>query len=408
MQQLQIGWIDFDNKDRNKILSVLSWLSGPETLDELGIGVVRDAFSDILFPGTSTVQTRAKYLLLVPYILLELEKQKGLEYREFLAALERKEKDLIQILKEENAEGVIGSRAGEKLKRRPSEIYWNALHTYGIFNCRSRLSLNAYVKAVCALNREKANLYSVGRSEREEGNDDNKLPGGRCIEEFWRVPPPNSDWRNTQKIELTQEEAGFLRDRILKSEHSRDSLFAFILRNELNEVINYDQIDPIGSIASLPNQIKNDLEMAQRFSWFVYGANIRYNIILSDGRNETAKTKWENWYESAMSSRSVETFDLNEPFVRLGISGRNRGRLLPFMQKWQKAVLSGNIKQMDELLIAREIELKGSGRAKLGNSSIFRWQEGVWLGGGLLQYRFHNAKRILADIFAGLQGERHV
>ena len=148
--------------------------------------------------------------------------------------------------------------------------------------------------------------------------------------------------------------------------------------------------------------------MAQRFSWFVYGANIRYNIILSDGRNETAKTKWENWYESAMSSRSVETFDLNEPFVRLGISGRNRGRLLPFMQKWQKAVLSGNIKQMDELLIAREIELKGSGRAKLGNSSIFRWQEGVWLGGGLLQYRFHNAKRILADIFAGLQGERHV
>lgn len=408
LKPMQIGWIDFGNKDRNKILSVLSLLSGPEAVDELGIGVVRDGFSNILFPGTSTVQTRAKYLLLVPYILLELEKQKGMEYREFLATMERKETDLIQILKEENADGVIGSRAGEKLKRRPSEIYWNALYTYGIFNCRSRLSLNAYAKAVCALNREKANLYSVGRSEREEGNDDNKLPGGRCIEEFWRVPPPNTDWRNKLKIELTQEEAGFLRDRILKSEHSRDSLLAYILRNELIEVVNYDQISPIGSIASLPNQIKNDFEMAQRFSKFVFGANIRYNIILSDDRNETAKEEWKTWYESAMSSRSVETYDLNEPFVRLGINGRNRGRLFPFMQKWQQCVLSGNVKQMDELLIAREIELKGSGRAKLGNCSIFHWQEGVWLGGGLLQYRFHNAKRILADIFAGLQGESHV
>ena len=408
LQSLQIGWIDFGNKDRNKILSVLSLLSGPEAVDELGIGVVRDGFSNILFPGTSTVQTRAKYLLLVPYILLELEKQKGLEYREFLATLERKEKDLIQILKEGNAEGVIGSRAGEKIKRRPSEIYWNALHTYGIFNCRSRLSLDGYAKAVCALSRERANLYAAGRSEREEGSDDNKLPGGRCIEEFWRLPPPNKDWRNELKIELTQEEAGFLRDRILKSEHSRDSLLAFVLRNELNEVVNYDHIDIIGSIASLPNQLKIDFEMAQRFSRFIYGANIRYNIMLSDDRNETAKAKWKTWYESAMSSRSVETYDLKEPFVRLGINGRNRGRLLPFMQKWQQSVLSGNIKQMDELLIAREIELKGKERAKLGNSSIFRWQEGDWLGGGLLQYRFHNAKRIIADIFAALQGESHV
>jgi len=408
LQPLQIGWIDFGNKDRDRILSVLSLLSGPEAVDELGIGVVRDGFSDILFPGTSTVQTRAKYLLLVPYILLELEKQKGLDYHELLATLERKEKDLIKILKVENSEGVIGGRAGEKLKRRPSGIYWNAFYTYGIFNCRSRLSLDGYAKAVCALSRERATLYAVGRSEREEGSDDSKLPGGRCIEEFWRVPPPDKEWRNGLKIELTQEEAGFLRDRILKSEHSRDSLLAFILRNELLEIVNFDQIGLVGSIESLSSQLKYDFEMAQRFSQFIYGANIRYNIILSDARNETAQAEWENWYESAMSSKSVETYDLNEPFVRLGISGRNRGRLLPFMHKWKQSVLSGDIKQMDELLIAREIELKGSSRAKLGNSSVFHWQEGIWLGGGLLQYRFRNAKRILADIFSGLQGESHV
>ena len=32
------------------------------TLDELGIGAIRDAFADRFFPGTSTLHTRARYL----------------------------------------------------------------------------------------------------------------------------------------------------------------------------------------------------------------------------------------------------------------------------------------------------------------------------------------------------------
>lgn len=74
-QSLQIGWIDYGSRDRNKILSILSLLSAPEAVDELGIGVVRDGFADLLFPGTSTIQTRAKYFLLVPYIMMELERE---------------------------------------------------------------------------------------------------------------------------------------------------------------------------------------------------------------------------------------------------------------------------------------------------------------------------------------------
>ena len=39
-------------------------------LDELGIGLIRDGFSDLFFPGTSTIQTRAKYFFIVPYALI--------------------------------------------------------------------------------------------------------------------------------------------------------------------------------------------------------------------------------------------------------------------------------------------------------------------------------------------------
>jgi len=46
-----------------------------ESRDELGIGSIRDAIADILFPGTSTIQTRLRYMLLLPWMYRELEKR---------------------------------------------------------------------------------------------------------------------------------------------------------------------------------------------------------------------------------------------------------------------------------------------------------------------------------------------
>ncbi|MGK8889132.1 DUF6361 family protein [Burkholderia gladioli] len=63
-----IGWIDFSSTDRERVAGVLALLSEAGTLDELGIGQLRDAFADCLFPGFSTVQTRAKYFVTVPQI----------------------------------------------------------------------------------------------------------------------------------------------------------------------------------------------------------------------------------------------------------------------------------------------------------------------------------------------------
>ena len=64
---MQLGWIDFSKEDRNKVFNVLNLLSEEGVLDELGIAPIRDAFSNIFFPGITTIQTRAKYFLIVPY-----------------------------------------------------------------------------------------------------------------------------------------------------------------------------------------------------------------------------------------------------------------------------------------------------------------------------------------------------
>ena len=65
---VQIGFIDFSKEERNKILATLKLLGTQTALDELGIGVIRDGYADILFPGISTIQTRAKYFVLIPYL----------------------------------------------------------------------------------------------------------------------------------------------------------------------------------------------------------------------------------------------------------------------------------------------------------------------------------------------------
>jgi hypothetical protein len=52
---LNIGWVDFSKSDRDRVLSVLRQLTEPGAMDELGIGTIRDAFSDMLFIMTSSV-----------------------------------------------------------------------------------------------------------------------------------------------------------------------------------------------------------------------------------------------------------------------------------------------------------------------------------------------------------------
>jgi hypothetical protein len=52
-------WLDYSERERRKMLDVVDLFREHDTRDELGVGSVRDAFADMLFPGTSTIMTRA-------------------------------------------------------------------------------------------------------------------------------------------------------------------------------------------------------------------------------------------------------------------------------------------------------------------------------------------------------------
>src|SRR4051794_29125280 len=65
-----VFWLAYSERERQQALDVTRALLQRESRDELGVGSVRDAIADLLFPGTSTLQTRARYFLLVPWCFL--------------------------------------------------------------------------------------------------------------------------------------------------------------------------------------------------------------------------------------------------------------------------------------------------------------------------------------------------
>ena len=150
---MQMGWVDFSKGDRDKVMSINNLLQEPWAVDELGICPIRDGFANFFFPGTSTVQTRAKYYLIVPYVLQEAATGKyGNQVTEILRSIDKNERDcalsLYQRYKNNPIQArIIGARIlpHRWVARKPSDIYWNGIRTYHIFT-QSAMSIADMVK----------------------------------------------------------------------------------------------------------------------------------------------------------------------------------------------------------------------------------------------------------------------
>jgi len=385
---LNLGWVDFSKSDRDMVLNVLRQLTEPGAVDELGIGTIRDAFSDIFFPGTSTIQTRAKYFFLIPYLCLELERGSKLTSRDFIASLEQRELDLIELLAKNNAEGVIGSRSRQTLRRKPSSIYWSALRTYGIFT--EPLTLSEYAVFYCAQrdaadNRKKSGKW--GRRDEDDTTDDSDTG---MVGTLWRVPAFDVNWRDNVTIDLTKEEAELLREKILSMPKTRNSLLALLLRENRTDFTEFENFDHISALQGLlPPDMWRDYCLARDFSRFVFGAQIRYNVIFSEGQNEDANDLWAKY------KKERPTVNLFEIQTRL----KPRMSVMRFLKQFQSAL--ENEKDLDALIIRREKELKGASRSKLTNKELYSY-DGNSINMDPLIYRLPNVRRIVMDIFEGV------
>ena len=397
---MQLGWIDFSQEDRKKVLDVINLLQEPGAVDEIGIGLIRDAFANLFFPGTSTVQTIAKYFLIVPYILKEAtEGRYGNDLGHILRRIDQEEK-VCGIRLMQNCpyqEGKIGRRVLPNgwVARKPSDIYWNGIRTYGI--CTQDLTIPDLLKASLALKAQPpaAGIGNPGDAATDEKGDDADA-GREIAAQLFSVPDDYySDWRSDLSVRLTKSEAVFLREKI--ETNTSSSLLCYLLKNNV-DVERYDSFEALYADLrnALPTELCRTMELACAFNRLVYAARVRYNYVLSSGQNEEAASEWAYVEGNIPYMTAVDIDDLMKT---LDIENF---RLRRFLTNFKTALRGGDLQAADDILIHREIEIKTRSRAKLCRRDDF--SNDTWIGGRWLDYRFSSAKRLISDIY---QGEEH-
>lgn len=357
-----LAWIDFDQADRDRTRRILDLFDQKESRDELGLGSVRDALSDLLFPGTSTIQTRLRYMLFVPWIYRMVGMTTGTSTTRQDKARDYEIRLINALIRGGETRNVIGSEALETLKRLPSDVYWAGMLTFGIRRFQGS-------RATCL-----------------------ELKPGEA-EALWAagLPDPPKKFLNTgSKIEFTlrPEEADFIRDRL--TQQAPDSLLTWLSRQ--HDAPECSMIWQHPQRSSWPDNITVLVNHAERFSNLMHGASLLYNLMLSERAAQMQASEESVWHErnedytSRLSKwasdtplEAFEDWDLNDLWDQ---SRRTIHSVKPqtkrFVEDWRVAVANskGDVAKdtsARNLVRDREQSLKGLKSRFRNDGALTRW-----------------------------------
>jgi hypothetical protein len=392
-------WIDHSERQRRQILEAIDLFKEKDTRDELGIAVVRDTFADLLFPGTGSLQTRARYFFFVPWMYRRFE-EKGTSSAAIVKAVREFEIRLIDTLADsEDNRGTIGILARASLQRVPSSIYWNGLKTLGI--CRFDGAQAEYHRAFERINDER---------RRAARNDDGEIVGSRPP--VWApMPAPPADFPNAAAFKLRQEDATYLKERII--EHDPGSMLAWLVQqahDPFDEAFLWEH--PVTN--ELPVHLHRQVEHARNFSECMFGAPILYNLILAEMQplredvRENCLELMDEW-RAMMAARTEahRRWERHDFWNLMREAGTvPSGPTQWFVEAWIDIVLDIDLARLPSHQQARDLVAKREHAIKGALARCFnpRARE-VWRGdAGLtrIDYRWRNASDILHDIFVGL------
>lgn len=383
------------------MIEVISLFKERDTRDELGLGSIRDALADLFFPGTSTLQTRARYYLFVPWIYLNLERREVPSNR----ISERVKWDELKVLRALQAagegEGIIGQRSGASLHRFPSSIYWNGLRRWGIL--RFTGSRDQYHRSLDGLYRRRRDRLPV----------EDELPLGGQGEDNWdtHLPPVPAGFPEVAGFQLALEEAAYLKERLLLS--CPDSLLA-ILVDGCTASVGVEYVWEHPQVGEFPRQQQDWVSHARNLSRTMHGAVILYNLMLAELRQdeelvEIYASAMDDWQaEIDACAAELHAWDRRQFWQLVHGAGAIPWPTRRFVDGWLDLLLTtepaaGLAAHLPARALVRDREagLKG-GRSRFESRRHLE----IWSGAaGLapLDYRWRVARRIVDDIQRGLE-----
>lgn len=406
MSPSAFGWYAVDPAQRRRMMEAVDQFRDRTTVDDLGIGGIRDSFSDALFPGTSTLHTRLRYALFVPWLMQAAAH--GGTARDMQRMFRNLEYGFIDVLQRGGeAKGVFGRQSGRTLTRLPSVVYWGAIISWGLVE-RGLQVHTVFERSV--LRREEA--------RRQPLTEDIESRFSLVASGFDPDLPDSPDLRSSASFDLRREDATYLKEKITLNRP--DSLLAHLANHRPATWSNSASApqtawDPV-ILEQLPGRLSGILARAEKFSFSMLGASLLYNLLVAeeaaggssadDGTVEQYRDQLAAWNEEA---RYVPPLSESERFgIWEMVSGMNRRLNVStrdFLSKWcDSAHLVRDVAEEPELrdlIRGRERQVKGS-LGRLGNRrALDSW--GGASGAGRLEFRWRYARSHIQDIYDGLE-----
>ena len=393
---MQIGFVNFNTEEKKRVAKMMQLLQESEAIEELGIGRVRDHFSNTLFPGTSTLQHHAKYFVVMPslYYHTAFKSRKFQNLAEVSRYIKEAEVQITrQMAKWDNNQinttetGITGINTlkdalndyNKYVKYDPAYIYGSGLARYGI------IPDTGVERLILELNKKHfADPHNKGALKNEDTTEDaGDLTGDKQV---IKTCGESYDFFNgkTMTLALTEKEASFMKDRIHSS--CDGTMLAYLIdsKYELPERIGYFEIEEL--LSELDPRVVNVYKKSVLFSKLMHLIDWRFNYSYFDSFDNTDEAIFcKDEYEKLLAEYKEEIHNEDAYKALFNYTRSIDIMLTEFCEDCYKAILDGEPTKVDDFVKAREHTVKRE-RSKIGNSeyknkgrgkplpNTFRWE----------------------------------
>ena len=403
-----LAWLSSSSAEIARARSVLDALRKPGVIDELGFLMLNGAFAERLYPGVTTIMTRARYLMFVPAIYRHLEQSRKAVGRDVDRIARDLQFDLRNAL-EKNETSFIGKEGGRNLIRVPSTVYWTALGALGI--ATRRVSEASYQRQL-----------AEGIYGRRVYKDDDDAAHDEETESLWTPTLklghvlPDGKFPDTTSFRLRKAEAAFLESRYaaLIPDGHENLVTRMVTLGRQHGVSSLVDIGYPWNIPGCQPVVATVLDHARRLSLLARGATLQYYRMLIEKRNDAdpgVEDAFVTWWEASMAD--LRSWDLHG-FFRLMTSweagrGANDRQFITSWIERNQSARTGRAALADRaarLIVSRREDRVRPGKQRLRvKHQLESWKLPDGFSAGLYQmdYRHRVGRQIAMDIVEGLE-----
>lgn len=380
---MQIGFVNFNTDEKKRVTKIMQLLQESEAIEELGIGRVRDHFSNTLFPGTSTLQHHAKYFVVLPalyyYTAFKSRKFQNItEVRRFIREAE------IQITRQmakwedgkinTNETGITGINTLQDalndyqkyVKYNPTYIYSSGLARYGI------IPNTGIERLILELNRK---YFEDPHSNRPQKSDDLTDDAGDLTGDKQLIKSCGEiyDFFNGKSMDLSlsEKEAYFLKNRIHAS--CKGTMLDYLIESRIAIPDGTEYFDLERILVELNPDVADVYNKSVLFSKLIHLIDWRFNYSYYNSFNKAADKDFcesefiklfVNYHDDIYNEDVYKAlFDYIRPIDPM---------FTDFCEKCYNALLGSDYSTIDQHVKNREKIVKRE-RSKIGNP-IYREQ----------------------------------